>query len=167
MIKVSQDELYEYFLAHDIKLLRLSELMGVSDNFVTSCFAHSKDSKGVPRSFSPKTIELINEALPQLASRLDGCQLEFGSPKTYTNNHGRTYDPGLIEPIKTLGRYLNITGLVNRLLGWSQNKKSSILSRPNALNYGNITMDDVMAINNEIQYIVDTLNSLQLVIDKG
>ena len=164
-IKVTQDELYQYLLEHDVKILRLSELMGTGDTMVTSCFKHSLDRLGVPRRFTAKSISLINQVLPQLASELRRSVLHYGSDQTYTNSHGHAYDPGQIEPIKDLGRYLNITGLTNRLLGWSQNKKSSVLCRPKAINYGNITKEDVTRINTEILSIAAVLDSYELVID--
>jgi hypothetical protein len=164
-ISVTQDTLYSYFLAHNIKLLRLSEMMGVNDDMVTSCFRHCSDRHGSPRRFTAKSIALINESLPRLAEELRARLLTFGTDRVYTNAHGRTYDPGLIEPLKDLGRYLNITGLTNRLLGWSQNKKSSILCRPNAANYGNITEADIIIINNEILSIAGVLSNYQVVPD--
>ncbi len=164
-ITVTQDELYQYLQAHDVKLIRLSGLMGCDDDTVTSCFAHRKDKHGVPRRFSADNLGKMNKALPQLAQELRGCLLRYGSAQTYTNAHGREYDPGQIEPLKTLGRYLNITGLLQRLLGWSQNKKSSVLCRPKAINYGNITKSDVMIINTEVLSIAAVLDSYQVVTD--
>lgn len=164
-IKVTQDELYRYLQDHDIKMLRLSELIGTSDTAVTMCFKHSPDRVGVPRRFSAKSVQLINIALPQLAQELRGCVLHFGSQLTYTNRHGHEYDPGQILPLKTLGRYLNITSLTHRLLGWSQNKKSSVLCRPKAINYGNISKQDVILINTEILSIAGVLDSYELVLN--
>ena len=164
-IKVNQDELYRYLKDHDVKMLRLSELMGTCDTAVTMCFKHSPDRMGEPRWFSAKSVQLINKALPQLAQELRGCMLHFGSELTYTNSHGHEYDPGQILPLKTLGRYLNITSLTHRLLGWSQNKKSSVLCRPNAINYGNISKQDVNIINTEILSITEVLDSYELMLN--
>lgn len=161
-IKVTQDELYQYLQDHNVKILRLSELMGTGDTMVTSCFKHSLDRMGVPRNFTAKSVELINQALPKLAAELRSSLLYYGSAQAYTNQHGREYDPGQIEPIKALGRYLNITGLTHRLLGWSANKKSSVLCRPKAINYGNITKSDVTIINTEILSIAGVLDSYQM-----
>ena len=164
-IPVTQDTLYEYLQAHDVKLVRLADMIGCTDDVVTSCFAHRKDKHGMPRQFTPDNLAKLSLALPRLANDLRNCLLHYGSPLTYTNKHGREYDPGQVQPIKSLGRYMNITGLLQRLLGWSVNKKCSVISRPNAINYGNITKSDVMTINNEILAVAGVLESYQLVID--
>lgn len=162
-IPVTQDALYKYLQAHDVKLVRLADMIGCADDVVTSCFAHRKDKHGVPRQFTPDNLAKLSQALPQLARDLRGCLLHYGSPLTYINKHGREYDPGQVEPLKALGRYLNITGMLQRLLGWSVNKKCSVISRPNAASYGNITKSDVMTINTEILAVAGVLESYRLV----
>lgn len=162
-IKVTQDTLYEYLTAHDVKMVRLAEMIGKDPDVITSCFKHRKDMHGIPRVFSESNVSKINDVLPVLADEIRGCLITFGSPKTYTNKFGRIYDPGMIEPLKTLGVYLNITGLLSRLLGWSKNKKASVLCRPNALNYGNISEADIVAVNNEILSIAGVLSNYELI----
>lgn len=162
-IQVTQDILYKYLVDHDIKLVRLAEMIDKDPDVVTSCFKHRNDMHGVPRSFSGNNIIRINDAMPRLADEIRKCMIVFGSPQVYTNKFGSTYDPGMIEPLKKLGQYLNITGLTARLLGWSKNKKASVLCRPNALNYGNISESDIVAINTEILSIAGVLSSYELV----
>lgn len=164
-IKITQDELYQYLQCHGVKLVRLSEIMGTGDDMVSQCFKHSKDRLGVPRRFSSRSIALINRSLPLLASELRGCLLHYGSTLTYTNKHGREYDPGQIEPIKNLGRYLNITVLASGVLGWNSYKRKLVLSNTHAANYGNISKEDVTRINTEILSVAAVLDSYELVID--
>jgi hypothetical protein len=161
-IQVTQDTLYEYLTAHDVKMIRLSELLDCSNDTLTACFQHRKDKHGNPRTLSPYYIAKINDVLPRLAEEIEARLLKFGSERMYTNTHGRTYDPGMIEPMKELGKYLNITSLTRRLLGWSQNKKSSVLCRPNAINYGSITEQDVVVINTEALAVAAVLSSYKL-----
>ena len=165
-VQISQDTLYEYMLAHDVKIVRLAEMIGKNPEVVTSCFSHRKDVRGIPRSFNARNIEKINGSLPMLAAEMRSCLLTFGSPQTYTNKHGRTYDPGLVEPIKNLGRYLNVTGVVNRLLGWDKFKKASVMSNKASIVYGNISQTDVITINNEILSIAGVLDNYQVVLTK-
>ena len=165
-IPVTQDTLYEYLIAHDVKMIRLSELLDCSNDPLTACFQHRKDKHGTPRTLSAYYIQKLNEVLPRLADEIEARLLTFGSERMYTNTHGRTYDPGMIEPLKELGKYLNITGLTRRLLGWSQNKKSSVLCRPNALNYGSITEADIIAVNNEILSIAGVLSKYKVIVNK-
>lgn len=162
-IKISQDTLYEYLQAHSVKMLRLSEMIGTDDDTVTSCFRHRKDRHGVPRRFSAENINRINNALPHLACELRERILNFGTPQVRTNTHGRTYDLGLIEPMKELGRYLNITNMTHRVLGWSQNKKSSVLCRPDVVTYGNISEQDVVLINQEVLSVAAVLDNYEVV----
>lgn len=164
-IQVTQDTLYEYMLAHDVKLSRLAELIGKSREVVFSCFKHHKDPRGKPRYFSHENIEAINQALPVLAQELQQHLLTFGSPQTYTNRWGNTYDPALIEPIKELGHYLNITAMTGRVLGWKPTKKTSVLVQTTCISYGCISEADAIAINNEILSIVGVLSSYTLIAD--
>lgn len=162
-IKVTQDTLYEYILAHDLKMTRLAELIGKSDNVVFSCFKHHNDTRGNARYFSAKNIAAINEALPVIASELHDRLLTFGSPYTYTNRNGATYDPALVENMKEIGRYINITAMTQRLLGWNQFKKSAVIVQKNSNSYGCISKEDVIIINNELLSIAGVLNSYELI----
>lgn len=161
-MKVTQDTLFKYLQSHDVKMIRLSEIIGCSDDTLTACFQHRKDRHGTPRWFSDDFIAKINEALPRLADELRGCLLTFGTPYTRTNKRGRTYDPGQLEPIKALGRYLNITGLTARVLGWSKCKKSLVLVNTASTTYGNISESDVIAINQEILSVAAVLSNYKL-----
>lgn len=165
-VKVTQDTLYEYILAHDVKMTRLAEMIHRAPEVVMSCFKHHNDWHGRPRRFNAEHIALINEALPRLADELRQRLLKFGSDQTYTNKWGNTYDPALVEPMKDLGKYLNIMSLTERLLGWSKGKKTAVISRPLSKIYGNISKADVVAINNEILAVAGVLSSYEVVAEK-
>ena len=163
--QVTQDALYEYLLAHDVKLSRLAELMDIDPDVVFSCFKHHKDWHGRPRKFNAEHIAAINEALPVIASELQARKLKFGSDRTYTNRWGSTYDPALVWPLKELGNYLNLSGMLPRLLGWSNGKIRAVLSRPNGKMFGCITQKDVTAINTEILSIIGVLTNYEVIKD--
>lgn len=162
-VQVTQDTLYEYIQAHGIKMTRLAELIDKSDDVVTSCFKHHKDDRGRPRYFNRKNIAAINAALPEIASELRGRLLTFGSEQSYTNRRGATYDPALVEKIKEVGQYLNVTALVERILGWSKGKKSAVLVQKTSKAYGCVSEADMVAINNEILSIAGVLSSYEVV----
>ena len=164
-VKVTQDVLYQYLNEHDVKLSRFAEVIGISPGMVMSSFKHHKDRYGKPRSFSTKNISLLNDALPVIAGELRTRQLVFGSDQVYTNRLHSTYDPALIKQIKELGKYINITSLTGRLLGWSKNKKSAVLVQSCSKAYGCISKDDVVAINNEILAVAGVLSSYEVVAD--
>lgn len=166
-VQVTQDTLYEYLLAHDVILSRLAELIGKAPEVVMSCFKHHKDWHGRPRKFNAEHIAAINKALPVIASELQARLLTFGSERTYTNNRGKTYDPALVDQLNGLGKYLNITALVTRLLGWSKGKKSAVFCQPSSKAYGNISEADMIIINNEILSIVGVLSSYEVKTDGG
>ncbi len=164
-VEVSQDTLYQYMLTHGIILSRLAELIGKSPEMVMSCFKHHKDGRGKSRYFSHANIVAINKALPMIADELRARLLTFGSKQTYTNQRGATYDPALVGPIKEIGKYLNITALVKRLLGWSKGKKSAVLVQASGKAYGCVSEADVVAINYELLAVAGVLSSYEVVAD--
>lgn len=163
--QVTQDTLYEYLTDHNVILSRLAKLMKTDPEVVFSCFKHHKDWHGRPRKFNAKHIATINKTLPVLCSDLMARRLKFGSPSTYTNKRGSTYDPALVEPLKELGDYLNLSGLLPRLLGWSSGKMGAVMSRPNGKMYGCISQKDATIINTEILSIVGVLSSYEVIKD--
>lgn len=164
--KVTQDELYKFLLDHDVKISRLAEMIGLkSPEPLMSCFKHHNDWHGHPRKLNAENIALINNALPRLAEELLNCRLKFDPKRAETNSWGSTYDKGLIEPIKRIGNYLNITKMLKRVAGWSNGKKCAVLSRPNGKMAGCITKEDTVAINNELLSVAGVLSSYEVVIN--
>ncbi len=141
--------------------------MGISSASLTSCFKHQLINNGVPRVFTAKNIVKLNAALESLAVDLRLCVLNFGSERVFTNQRGTTYDPALVVPIKNIGKYLNLTALVARVLGWNQDKKETILVSPSSKNYGNISRDDVNRLNAEILSIAGVLSSYEVVLNES
>lgn len=166
-MKMTQDALYQYLTAHDVKVIRIAELMGKSPAVIISNFRHHKNAHGYPRRFSVENIRQLNEALGVLAKELRGCVLTFGTDQVRTNKHGRTYDPGLIAPLKRVGELMNLTHLVNRLLGWSEGKKMNIMCAPSSKAYGNISEADVMTVNAEVLAVAGVLEGVEVVPDEN
>lgn len=166
-MKVSQDTLYKYLTEHDVIFSRLAEMMDMSPDTVSACFIHSANRHGTPRCFTVENIQKLNNALLMFAHKLRSCLLRFGTEQVYTNKHGRTYDPGMIEPINRLGDYLNTTALFGRMLGWSKGKKRNVFSAPTSKNYGNISQDDVDVLNVEIMSVAGFLENVEVVPDEN
>ena len=166
-VQISQDVLYQYLTEHGIKLVRIAELIGISEASVNSCFKHHKDAHGNPRSFTRYNIRKLNGAIEQIATELRGYMLTFGSERTFTNQRGKTYDPALIEPMKKIGNMLNLTALVERVLGWNKNKKENTLVSPSSKNYGNITREDADRINAELLAVSGVLSSYEVLADES
>lgn len=164
-IKVSQDTLYQFIQDHGIKLVRLAELTGISEASINSCFKHYLINHGVPRSFTAKGLSKINAALQIIAADLRRLLLTFDSERAVTNKWGRAYDRGLVEPMKLIGVYFNLTALCDRVLNWSQGKKENILVIPSSKVYGNISEADVTAINTELLTVAGVLSSWEVVSD--
>lgn len=163
-IQVSQDTLRDYMTAHNLKTARLAELIGKSHEMVISCFRHNNDKYGKPRSFTPEHIAAINEALPVIASELQARLMTF-NPDVKANRLGKKYDKSLVEKIKEIGRYINITAMVDRLFKWSKGKKSAVLVQTSSKVYGAISEDVMIAINNELLGIIGVLSSYEVVAD--
>ena len=164
-VKVSQDTLYQFLMDHDVKLVRLAELMGMSGSSVTSCFKHQIINNGVPRSFTPAAIERLNEALRQTADRLRDCVLQFGSSQVITSSRGVDYDPALVEPLKRVGELLNLTALLERTVGWSKKKKDGVIVSQASKVFGHITKEEADRINAELLAVAGVLSSYQVVAD--
>lgn len=166
-VKMSQDALYKYLTDHDVKIIRIAELMGKSPAVVNSDFLHHKSSKGKSRCFSVENVKLLNEALHKFSDELIARLVVFGSEQMYTNKHGRTYDPGMIEPLNKLGEFLNMTGIFGRILGWNKYKKLNVFASKTSKNYGNISEQDVIMINSEILSIAGVLAGVEVVPDEN
>jgi hypothetical protein len=163
--KITQDALYEFMLAHNMIFTRLGELIGRDVHVVTSRFMHREDRHGNRLNLNSEHIELINKALPVLADKLYSCVLTFGSSQVYTSKHYHTYDPALVDPLKEIGKYINITRMLKRILGWSVPKINVILSQSCGPSYGHITRQDAERINIEILAIAGVLSNCELVMD--
>ena len=164
-VKMSQDSIYDYLTKHGVIISRIGELMGMEPSSVISCFKHHLNPRGIPRHFTVRGIAKLNDALQVLVGELRSHVVVFGSDKVYTNKHGRTYDPGMIEPLNELGKYMNLMSLTNRLLGWNQRKKLNVFSSPATKNYGNISESDVNAINAEVLSVAGVLEGVEVVPD--
>lgn len=159
---VTEDELYEYLRKQGVKLIRLSELTGINEAAVNSCFRHHKNNNGVPRHFNQEQVTKINEALPLLAAQLRQKKMKFDRERAKTNRFGTAYDKGLIEPMKRIGEYLNLTALTERVLGWSKAKKDGVLVAPTSKYYGHISEADVRAVNTELLSVAGVLAEYEL-----
>lgn len=164
-MKMSQDQLYKYLTDHDVKMSRIADLMGKSYSVVVSNFRHHLNDQGNPRRFSVENVRLLNDAIHAFARELRACLLHFGTDKMYTNKHGRTYDPGMIEAINKLGKLINATAIMERMLGWSKGKKRMVFGAPASKNYGNISEDDVDVLNVEIMSVAGVLENVEVVPD--
>lgn len=164
-MQMSQDDLYQYLTDHDVKLSRLAELMGKSLPVLNSAFRHHKNNAGYERNFSVENIALLNQSLPILADELRQCLLTFGSDLTFTNKHGTTYDPALLEPIKQLGRYLNLVTLTERILGWNKTRKRNVLADTHSKVYGCISQSDMMTLNAELLSVAGVLEGTEVIPD--
>ena len=150
----TQDNLYDFIKKHDLKMTRLAQLIGKSDDVVTSCFKHHKDWHGRPRRFNREHIAAINAALPVIARQVE------------TNRWGNTYDKAVLEQLKNLGFYINLRGMMTRVLGWKKSKKDAVMSQPNSNSYGAISKDDVIKINTELATVVNVLSDYEVVAEE-
>ena len=162
-VQISQDRLYKFWTDNDLKLVRLAELTGLSEASINVCFRHYTGTNGQPRVFTSNAIAKINEALPKIAADICGCVLTFGSEEVRQNQRGKVYDPALIEPMKKIGDYINITAMTYKVLGWSQHKKESVLITKSSKVYGNITESEVEAVNTHLLSIAGVLADYEVV----
>lgn len=162
-VQISQDTLYDYWMKNDLKLVRLAQLTGLSEASINVCFRHHPGTNGQPRVFTRQAIAKINEALPKIAAEIRGCVMTFGSDKVFKNQRGKVYDPALVEPMKRIGDYINITAMTNKVLGWSQNKKECVLVTKKSKVYGCITEEEVQTVNTYLLSVSGVLAGWELV----
>lgn len=166
-VMITQDTLFQYITEHNIKLVRLAELTGLSEASINSCFKHQIINKGVPRSFTIQGIKNLNVAIGQLASELRQCLLTFGGD-VFENQRGKIYDRALVEPIKKgVARYFNINPFLERILGWSKVKKHNTLETNTGKAHGCITREDADRINAELLSVAGYLSNVEVVPDES
>ena len=166
--QITQDDLKQFIKVHNLKLVRIAEIAGLSEASVNSCFKHQIINNGVPRSFTRQTIAKMNEELPRLAAEIAACTMQFGKdPKeVFTNQRGKTYDKALVEPIKTgVARYFNINPFLERVVGWNKTRKHNVLETNTGKAHGCITREDMNCINDELEFVSDWLMKRELVAD--
>ncbi|MBP5425048.1 MAG: hypothetical protein J6Y33_03125 [Prevotella sp.] len=161
--KVSQDFLLNIIDERGVNVTTLAELMGMSNTMVNGCFRHNKDANGNPRNFPEKTLPKLNAALVAMADEMNKIQIPFGSSQTYTNQRGVTYDPAAVENITNLHRYFKLIKFLNRVLGWTPNKKSIVLHTPSSKGYACVSESEVAKINAAIKEVVIIFNSIEVV----
>lgn len=163
-VQISQDQLYKFWTGHDLKLVRLAELTGLSEASINVCFKHYLGTNGKPRVFTPQAIAKINAALPVIADEIRGCVMDFEPGKLPANQRGKVYNPTLVEPMKKIGDYINITAMTYKLLKWSQNKKECVLVTKSSKIYGNITEEEVTIVNNELLSVSGMLSGYEVTV---
>lgn len=163
--QITSHDLYEYLKSHGIKLARIAELVGLSEASLNSCFNHYKGFKGVPRGFNSAMTQKLTGALEQVADAIRSRKLVFGSERTYTNQRGKTYDPALVDSLKKVGEWVNLTSLVWQALQWTADKKKNTLVSTNSKAYGCVSEDDVHKINATLEEMARVLSGYRVVPD--
>ena len=161
-LKYSQDDLYQYLLAHNITIKRLGELIGQSDVAMSNAFKHNVVN-GKPHYFSDAIIRRINEALPMLASEIASRVVTFNAENNTSRRAAQKFDPGCIQQFQRAGEYFNLTTLLVRVLGWKKRKKNDVICTPSSKVYGHITEDDVRLLNAELLTVAGELENMEIV----
>lgn len=158
--KMTQDELYQYFLEHNIIVRRIGELIGLSAAAMSHAFKHHIVN-GKPHYFPVKKVVLINAALPVMAKEIASRIMVFNPANNISTVPSRCYDPECLPQLRKIGDYFNLNGFTARVLGWSIPKKDSVFSPANP-NYGHISPSDVELINTELLAVAGMLGNIEL-----
>jgi len=150
--QISQDELYQFMLTHNLIITRLGEMVGLGIASMSSCFKHML-ANGEPRWFTRKTVERINQALPQMAYEIERKRLVFNTSGNADSKRSQIFDPGCVEQLKDLGTYFKVDAMCQRVLGWKKVSSRKILFAPSSSMYGHITPANVSSINEEIMFV--------------
>lgn len=158
--RMTQDELYQYFLEHNIIVKRLGELIGQSDSAMSNAFKHHIVN-GKHHYFSAKKVALINTALPVMAREIASRIMVFNPANNISTVPSRCYDPECLPQLQNIGEYFILRKLTARILGWSLGKNDSIFCPANR-NYGHISPSDVELINAELLAVAGMLGNIEL-----
>ena len=151
-IQISQDDLYQFLLEHNMIITRLGELIGLGIGSMSGCFKHLL-ANGDPRYFTRQSIAKINEALPQIAFEVERRRVVFNMANNVGKQKKSVFDPGCVEQLKEVGRWFKVDAMCQRVLGWSPVKSRKVLFAPSSSMYGHITPEDVRRINEEIMFV--------------
>lgn len=165
-LRVTQDVVYQYITEHNVNLSGLAREMQANPTLVAGCFRRNADRNGKPRHFTAQTLPRLNQALDMFTQKMRQSMITFGSPQTFTNNRGATYDPGTMDAIRGLSQFFNLTQFIIRVLGWNETKKNATLSGPSSKAYGCISRDDVNRINAELLAVSGVLSNYEIVADE-
>jgi hypothetical protein len=150
--QISQDELYQFMLKHNLIITRLGEMVGLGIASMSACFKHML-ANGEPRWFTRQTVAKINQALPQIAYEIECKRLTFNAANNIGKQHKSMFDPGCVEQLKALGTHFKVDAMCQRVLGWKEVSSRKILFAPSSSMYGHITPANVNAINEEIMFV--------------
>lgn len=151
-IQISQDELYQFLLEHNMIITRLGELIGLGIGSMVGCFKHLL-ANGEPRYFTRQSIAKINEALPQIAFEVERRRVVFNMANNQGKKKKSMFDPGCVEQLREVGQWFKVDALCQRVLGWKPVKSRKVLFAPSSTMYGHITPDDVRRINEELMFV--------------
>lgn len=165
-IKLTQDELYQFFLDHNLTVKRLGELIGLSDSAMSSAFKHHKVN-GKPHYFPLAKLQFINDALSVLSGEIADRLVSFNPENNRARHSVRVFDRACVEQFRRVGEYFNLTALVGRILGWNKAKKQNIICIPASKVYGHITQEDVNRINAELRLVAAAIANFKLVAEEG
>lgn len=163
-ITVSQEYLKTFLKDHHFINAALAKKMGVSEGIVSGCFNRKPNRHGKPLSFSRKNIELLNQALQQIAEDLRGCKLEASDEESATKRFIND-DPAVIESLRRIGEYIRLQGLTNKVLGWNAKRCLNNISVNGSKPHVHISKEDAMRISVEIMSIAVTLAGYEVVPD--
>ena len=163
-IKVSQDELRTYLEGQHFINAALAKKMGVSEGIVSGCFNHKPNRHGKPLSFSRANIELLNQALQQIAEELSGCKLkpsdDESASKRFIND-----DPAVIESLRKISEYIRLNWLTWNVLGWNQKKCLNNISLNGHNPHVHIGKEEAERLSTTILSIATTLANWEVVAD--
>ena len=164
-IKVSQDELKMFIEAHHFVRVAIAKKMGVSESIVGNCFEHVPSRHGKPLSFSKKNIELMNNALQQIAEELSASKLKCSNEEEAVTKRFINDDPAIIDSLRKISEYIKLRGLTAKVLGWGARKCESNINLKESNPRVHLKKEEIELINNEIMTVAGTLANWEVVAD--
>lgn len=162
---VTSEQLQKWLTEHGVKLTGLEQEVGYNKPKFSACFNKSSKSPGQKRKFTSVLTEKMNTAMHLVAEQLRGMLIDVKPEEAVVVCKNRLYYPVAVERLQPLRRYFKIKPFIRKILGWSYARIDGVFICSSNLNYGHVSLDDIMSINTAVLQIAAALDSFRLVPD--
>lgn len=164
-IRIPVTRLKDYLGEVGINISALAVLADISTVHLHKCLAGEVDGRnGVVRTMSDDDLARLQEALHQLAMKLKYIFILYNEDLEVVKHGGRRYCPDCVNQIKQqLPPYISVLPFMQYALGWTRSKVLNVMNCKNGIVYGNVSQDDVNAINLKLAEVATRLDLLTIV----
>ena len=156
--------LKEYLTEVGINISALADLADISIGHLHKCLAGEVDCRnGSVHTMSDDNLLRLQEALHQLALKLKYIFILYNDDLEVVKQGGRRYCPDCVDQIKQqLPPYISVLPFMQYALGWNRSKVINVMNCKSGIVYGNVSQDNVNAINLKLAEVATRLDMLTI-----